>query len=206
MAVLLGDTVRSYSEISDEVAEEQGEDEPMAATTITEFPIPDTTPAISVTGARSKRRHISPRAGRALGILGHAIEYLTDEFIPKPAPSPPTTRKWRRFSCSWRLTGRCISNARKCPALANAGGCWCGLIWHNGEHRAIGEEDALYCPKASTDSKTSHARPIACQYQAVVSTAIWRCSTRLNLPRALRHRIRASTPASRWAAWRPVIT
>lgn len=53
----------------------------MAATTITEFPIPDTTPAISVTGARSKRRHISPRAGRALGILGHAIEYLTDEFI-----------------------------------------------------------------------------------------------------------------------------
>jgi hypothetical protein len=27
------------------------------------------------------RRSISPQAGRALEILGHAIEYLTDEFV-----------------------------------------------------------------------------------------------------------------------------
>ncbi|WP_348261408.1 hypothetical protein P8935_16580 [Telmatobacter sp. DSM 110680] len=26
-------------------------------------------------------RHISPQAGRALEILGHAIEYLTDEYL-----------------------------------------------------------------------------------------------------------------------------
>ncbi len=29
----------------------------------------------------TRRRHISPEAGRALEILGHAIEYLADEFI-----------------------------------------------------------------------------------------------------------------------------
>jgi hypothetical protein len=29
---------------------------------------------------RSKRRRISPEAGRALEILGHAIEYLSDEY------------------------------------------------------------------------------------------------------------------------------
>jgi hypothetical protein len=28
-----------------------------------------------------RRRRITPQAGRALEILGHAIEYLTDEFI-----------------------------------------------------------------------------------------------------------------------------
>ena len=30
---------------------------------------------------RSGRRRITPQAGRALEILGHAIEYLTDEFV-----------------------------------------------------------------------------------------------------------------------------
>ncbi len=29
----------------------------------------------------TRHRRISPEAGRALEILGHAIEYLTDEFI-----------------------------------------------------------------------------------------------------------------------------
>lgn len=28
-----------------------------------------------------RRRYIAPQAGRALEILGHAIEYLTDEFV-----------------------------------------------------------------------------------------------------------------------------
>jgi len=28
-----------------------------------------------------RRRRVSPEAGRALEILGHAIEYLTDEFV-----------------------------------------------------------------------------------------------------------------------------
>jgi hypothetical protein len=29
----------------------------------------------------NRRRRIDPRAGHALEILGHAIEYLTDEFV-----------------------------------------------------------------------------------------------------------------------------
>jgi len=34
----------------------------------------------AVAGARVRRR-IDPQAGRALEILGHAIDYLTDEYI-----------------------------------------------------------------------------------------------------------------------------
>ncbi len=41
-----------------------------------------TTAPAAVTGRGVvRRRRISPQAGRALEILGHAIEYLTDEFI-----------------------------------------------------------------------------------------------------------------------------
>jgi hypothetical protein len=54
----------------------------MAASTTTLFPIPACAPVASVTPALSRRRRrITPQAGHALEILGHAIEYLTDEFV-----------------------------------------------------------------------------------------------------------------------------
>jgi hypothetical protein len=38
--------------------------------------------AIAAIGVRARvRRRISPQAGHALEILGHAIEYLTDEYV-----------------------------------------------------------------------------------------------------------------------------
>jgi hypothetical protein len=54
----------------------------MAASTTSSFPIP--APAITASTERvqpNRRRIITPQAGRALEILGHAIEYLTDEFV-----------------------------------------------------------------------------------------------------------------------------
>jgi hypothetical protein len=45
----------------------------------TGFAIPACAPA-AVRGS-SRRRRITPQAGHALEILGHAIEYLTDEFV-----------------------------------------------------------------------------------------------------------------------------
>ncbi len=39
-------------------------------------------PSPTEAGAQpSRRRHITPQAGHALEILGHAIEYLTDEYV-----------------------------------------------------------------------------------------------------------------------------
>lgn len=35
----------------------------------------------------SIRRHITPQAGHALEKLGHAIEYLSDEFVAAPEDS-----------------------------------------------------------------------------------------------------------------------
>jgi hypothetical protein len=52
----------------------------MAATTTTYFPVPVSAPAVFAAGVRRKNRRITPRAGLAMKILGHAIEYLTGEF------------------------------------------------------------------------------------------------------------------------------
>ena len=52
----------------------------MAATTTTGFLIPATAPAVPIARAGTRHRRITPQAGRALEILAHAIEYLTDEF------------------------------------------------------------------------------------------------------------------------------
>ena len=53
----------------------------MAATTTTGLSIPASAPVVTTARARSHRRRISPRAGRAIETLAHAIEYLTDEFV-----------------------------------------------------------------------------------------------------------------------------
>lgn len=54
----------------------------MAASTTTAFPVSPTNSATQVTSLRSgRRRHIDPASGRALEILGHAIEYLSDELV-----------------------------------------------------------------------------------------------------------------------------
>jgi len=54
----------------------------MAASLTTSFSIPVSTPVVSTGRAPlNRRRRITPQAGHALEILGHAIEYLTDEFV-----------------------------------------------------------------------------------------------------------------------------
>jgi hypothetical protein len=45
------------------------------------FPVSAPIPVSLANQGRARRRRISPKAGRALEILGHAIEYLTDEFV-----------------------------------------------------------------------------------------------------------------------------
>ena len=54
----------------------------MAASTTSSVPVPFVAaPAQVLTAPVNRRRRISPQAGHALEILGHAIEYLTDEFV-----------------------------------------------------------------------------------------------------------------------------
>lgn len=58
----------------------------MAASVTTRFVVPATTMPASISHPAPVRRRITPQAGRALEILGHAIEYLTDEFVHEGGP------------------------------------------------------------------------------------------------------------------------
>lgn len=54
----------------------------MAGSATTEFSISIAASTVFAGHARiARRRRITPQAGHALEILGHAIEYLTDEFV-----------------------------------------------------------------------------------------------------------------------------
>ena len=58
----------------------------MAAITTSSAMISAPTLCVSAAGGRTnRRRHIDPKTGHALEILGHAIEYLTDEFVHEAA-------------------------------------------------------------------------------------------------------------------------
>lgn len=77
------DTVGSLSNADTNVAEEQGEDKTnMSASMTTDLSTSDLIPAASTARLRSNcRRRISVEAGHALEKLGHAVEYLTDEYV-----------------------------------------------------------------------------------------------------------------------------
>jgi hypothetical protein len=54
----------------------------MATSVTTDFSLPVAPPVVSNARVRPNRpRRITAQAGHALEILGHAIEYLTDEFV-----------------------------------------------------------------------------------------------------------------------------
>ena len=51
------------------------------AVSSTVCPVPAVSDVQAQATALQRRRRISPEAGRALETLGHAIEYLTDEYV-----------------------------------------------------------------------------------------------------------------------------
>jgi hypothetical protein len=51
------------------------------ATSTSMLPVPRRSVAAAATRIVPRCRRIDPRSGRALEILGHAIEYLTDEYV-----------------------------------------------------------------------------------------------------------------------------
>ncbi|MGB8029422.1 MAG: hypothetical protein WCF30_07125 [Terracidiphilus sp.] len=52
-----------------------------SCSTLSRLPVSAAIPIPIASQGRTHRRRIAPQAGRALEILGHAIEYLSDEFV-----------------------------------------------------------------------------------------------------------------------------
>lgn len=64
----------------------------MATSITSDFSKPASPPLASTASIRANpRRRITPQAGHALEILGHAIEYLTDEFVHRQVDISPSS-------------------------------------------------------------------------------------------------------------------
>ncbi len=62
----------------------------MAASITANYPVVvSASSPVDVCPQVNRRRRISPQAGHALEILGHAIDYLTDEYINEQGMSSP---------------------------------------------------------------------------------------------------------------------
>ena len=93
----------------------------MAATTITYFPFPVSAPAVFAAGVRRTRRRITPRAGRAMKILGHAIAYLTGECDRETAAFSVNSPRMKAVQLLMALNRQVYF---ECPEVLTLGERW----------------------------------------------------------------------------------
>ncbi len=91
----------------------------MAAYTTTSFPIQAPALSSSKAGARPRRRRITPQAGRALEILGHAIEYLTDEFVHQGGSFSPNNGQLKAVQLLMALNRQVYYECPEVPSLSD---------------------------------------------------------------------------------------
>ncbi|MGA2205947.1 MAG: hypothetical protein ABSG10_04365 [Terracidiphilus sp.] len=92
---------------------------------MSDFPVPARVSIAEASRSRLRRRHISPQAGRALEILGHAIEYLTDEFV---RAGEPVTVHDARLDAVQLLMGINRQIYFSCPPVPTLGERWRALV------------------------------------------------------------------------------
>jgi hypothetical protein len=91
----------------------------MASSITTDLSISFPTPVASTADARKNRhRRIDPQAGRALEILGHAIEYLTDEFVESGAEMSASSPQLEAVQLLMGLNRRVYF---ECPVIPTLG-------------------------------------------------------------------------------------
>ena len=71
------------------------------------------------TGEGDRIRQISPRAGRALEILGHAIEYLTDEYVRGAKQISANDPEVQAIQLLMRLNREIYFDCPVVPTIAN---------------------------------------------------------------------------------------
>jgi hypothetical protein len=90
----------------------------MATLSTTGFTVPATThPAVAGQLARRHRRQITPQAGKALEKLGHAIEYLTDEFVQSGAPFSASNSQLEAVQLLMAINRRVYFECPEVPTL-----------------------------------------------------------------------------------------
>jgi hypothetical protein len=90
----------------------------MATLSTTDFRVPAKThPAVAEQFARKHRRQITPQAGKALEKLGHAIEYMTHEFVESGAAFSPNNSQLEAVQLLMALNRRVYFECPEVPTL-----------------------------------------------------------------------------------------
>lgn len=89
----------------------------MVATTTTELTFSASASAIPVNQVGTRRRRVSPQAGRALEKLGHAIEYLSAEFVNDDGPIVPHSPELEAVQLLMALNRRIYFECPEAPSL-----------------------------------------------------------------------------------------
>ena len=98
----------------------------MATLSTAGFNVPAMThPAVSGKFTRKPRRQITPKAGKALEKLGHAIEYLTDEFVQSGASFSSSNPQLEAVQLLMALNRRVYF---ECPEVPTLGARMRGLL------------------------------------------------------------------------------
>jgi hypothetical protein len=85
-------------------------------------------PVTAIAGARAdRRRRISPDAGRALEKLGHAIEYLTDEYIHEGGTFSRGDAKLQAVELLMAINREVYFSCPEVPTLASRWRAWMRL-------------------------------------------------------------------------------
>lgn len=90
----------------------------MAASTTASFPVAASEPRAFTAGKRPSRRLITPQAGQALVILGHAIEYLADEFVHRGVSFSSNDAQLEAMQMLMALNREIYFECREIPSLA----------------------------------------------------------------------------------------
>jgi hypothetical protein len=98
----------------------------MATSTATAFPVAIAGAPVKVlAGARTnRRRSISLDAGHALEKLGHAIEYLMDEFIREGGTFSPGDAKLQAVELLMAINRQVYDACPEIPTLADRWHAW----------------------------------------------------------------------------------
>ncbi|MGA9669188.1 MAG: hypothetical protein WBQ94_08270 [Terracidiphilus sp.] len=111
----------------------------MAASTTTSGLVPAETGIVcafapGISGSRvcsSPRRRITPQAGRALEILGHAIEYLTDEFVHEGGALSGDDDHIKAVQLLMALNRQVYYECPEVPSFAERCRSFLGLTWRD---------------------------------------------------------------------------
>jgi len=104
----------------------------MAISSSTAFPVIVSVPVKKLSGVRTtnRRRSISAEAGHALEKLGHAIDYLTDEYVHEGGTFSRHDAKLQAVELLMAINREVYFACPEVPTLGERWRAWMGLASH----------------------------------------------------------------------------